>query len=133
VGRIIQMPLEDFLALNVAMPDSSCVYELINKNHPLIKQYRQEQSAQNPWAEKFSEIWKLYPRKLGSKGALKAFLASVKTEQDWQDINAALCNYKKAMPDDMQYVKHGDTWFRNWQDYVTPVTETRQTTFVKSL
>ncbi|MDD4893129.1 MAG: DUF4373 domain-containing protein [Candidatus Rickettsiella isopodorum] len=69
----------------------------------------------------FDSLWTLYPKRLGKKAAIKHFNASVKTEEDWNNINKALQNYiahLKSKNIDMQYTQHGSTWFNNWQDWI---------------
>lgn len=72
-------------------------------------------------AIRFDSIWQRYPRQLGRKAAERHFNSSVKTPQDWADINSALTNYitqirrEHIEPD---FVKHGSTWFNNWRDYI---------------
>jgi hypothetical protein len=71
----------------------------------------------------FTEIWKRYPRGEGKKDALKHFTASVKTNDDWKNINIALDNYLQSLKNkktEPQFIKHGSTWFNNWQDWIHP-------------
>jgi len=125
----IYLPIHIFETLGIAIPEGAVVHRLTHsKTRPLTTN---AVAAPSPYSERFKQIWARYPRKMGSKGAYKSFIASVTSEKDWSDINLALDNYIKTKPDDIQYVKHGDTWFRNWQDYL--VVETKQQSFVKSL
>lgn len=69
----------------------------------------------------FSEIWSKYPKKLGKRRAERYFNSTVKTEQDFKDINTALDRYIKYLLDhnvEPQYIKHGSTWFNEWEDWV---------------
>ena len=66
----------------------------------------------------FSEILNKYPNRDGTKLAKKHFIASVKTEQDWQDINKAMENYLNSERVKKGYVKNASTWFNNWKDWV---------------
>src|SRR5690606_32359467 len=73
----------------------------------------------------FEKIWSEYPRREGRKQAEKHFNASVKTEQDWIDINNALKVYIQSGPvkeelskGSVKYIKQGSSWFNNWRDYV---------------
>lgn len=72
--------------------------------------------------KKFFEIlWERYPRKEGKKEAMRHFNASVKTEEDCQNIEKALDNYVlhlKSNGTDSQFIKMGSTWFNNWEDYI---------------
>ena len=74
----------------------------------------------------FEEIWAKYPNKDGKKAAERYFLASVKTEKDWHDIQKALQNYLGSKKVKDGYIKNGSTWFNNWQDWIDykePITE----------
>lgn len=66
----------------------------------------------------FNSIWNKYPNKDGRKSALKHFIASVSTEDDWNDINKALNNYLESERVEKGYVKNGSTWFNNWKDWI---------------
>ena len=66
----------------------------------------------------FNDIWGRYPNKDGKKMAEKHFLASVLTQQDWEDINTALDNYLKSEKVAKGYIKNGSTWFNNWRDWI---------------
>lgn len=69
----------------------------------------------------FEVLWARYPRREGKKEALRHFTASVKTVQDWADIQNALDNYIKQLRQNrttLEYTKMGSTWFNNWCDYV---------------
>lgn len=70
----------------------------------------------------FEQLWGKYPRKLGKKDALKHFKASIKSEEDWKNINKALNNYlnsKNVREGNIQYIQHGSTWFNNnWKDWI---------------
>lgn len=134
MGRIVCIPISVWNKLGISLPKGAVVYEPVSANLPTQEQPHTAPSPVDQLrAERFSQIWSKYPRPIGKKQALKHFMASVKTEQDWSDINTALDNYKKTMPSDMQYVKHGSSWFCNWQDYLTIVNTTQPSNFVKSL
>ena len=69
----------------------------------------------------FDSLWKRYPKPLGKKQAEKHFRASVKTEEDFANINKALNNYCKTenvVKCNTQFIQHGSTWFNNWQDWI---------------
>lgn len=71
---------------------------------------------------RFDVIWSRYPRRLGRKEAERHFKASVKTTQDWLDIQKALENYITQIRHEKiqdEFIKHGSTWFNNWRDYVS--------------
>jgi hypothetical protein len=71
----------------------------------------------------FSEIWDKYPNKDGKKYAERSFYGSVKTDQDWIDINAALNNYINSEKVLKGFIKNGSTWFNNWKDWVNPTSQ----------
>lgn len=66
----------------------------------------------------FNEIWEKYPNPVGKKDAIRHFNASVKTEQDWKDVNQALKNYTASDKVKKGFIMNGSTFFNNWQDYV---------------
>jgi hypothetical protein len=71
----------------------------------------------------FETVWLLYPKKDGKKEALKHFNASVKTEDNYQDIIKAIDNYInhiKKNKIEPRYIKNGSTFFNNWQDWINP-------------
>jgi len=71
--------------------------------------------------EHFESLWLKYPRRLGKKEALRHYRASVLTDKDRADIECALDCYlktKNVLAGDMQFIKHGSTWFNNWRDFV---------------
>ena len=68
----------------------------------------------------FVSLWKRYPRPLGRKQALKHFSATVKTVESCAAINKALDNYLaylEAEKTDPKFIKHGSTWFNNWEEW----------------
>lgn len=70
----------------------------------------------------FELLWSKYPRKDGRKEAFRHFKATVTTEEDSANIQAALGNYLKHLKNNRtepQFIKMGSTWFNNWQDWVS--------------
>jgi len=65
----------------------------------------------------FNALWEKYPRKDGRKAAIRYFLSSVKTEQDWEDINKAIENYLRSDTVLKGFIKNGSTFFNNWRDW----------------
>src|SRR3990167_4029893 len=45
------------------------------------------------WLDKFEKIWQTYPNKLGKDRAFKSFSLTVKSDEDFKKIVAALGNY----------------------------------------
>ena len=66
----------------------------------------------------FESLWKRYPSPIGKKAAIRHFEASVKTPQDYVDINKALDNYVISARVRKGFIQNGSTWFNNWRDYV---------------
>jgi tRNA U55 pseudouridine synthase TruB len=67
----------------------------------------------------FDALWAIYPNKLGKKQALLHFKASVKNEKNYEDIKKALNNYIESIRGtEARFIKHGSSWFNNWQDWV---------------
>ena len=66
----------------------------------------------------FESVWVRYPNRIGKKEALRHFNASVKTGQDFIDINKALDNYVISDKVKRGFIQNGSTWFNNWRDYV---------------
>ncbi len=76
--------------------------------------------------KEFQSIWDTYPNKKGKAKAFNAYLKARKNGTTAEEVKTGVENYNKeirAKSVDQQYVKHGDTWFRNrcWEDeYNTP-------------
>lgn len=66
----------------------------------------------------FVEIWEKYPKKIGRKQAHQHFVASVKTEENFKDIQIALKNYLESERVYKGFIQNGSTWFNNWQDWI---------------
>lgn len=66
----------------------------------------------------FEEIFLKYPKRVGKKEAFRHFEASVKTEQDWGDIQTALKNYLASERVAKGFIQNASTWFNNWQDWI---------------
>lgn len=73
--------------------------------------------------EHFETVWKLYPNRQGKKHAIRHFLATVKTEKDFNDIQTAVRNYLRCDRVKNGYIQNGSTWFNDWQSWIEP-TET---------
>lgn len=83
-----------------------------------VKHYK-HYNNKNIYTRFFDEIWEKYPVKDGRKEARRHFNATVKTEQDWNNINKALNNYLAHLKKEMwKNPKNGSTWFNNWQDWI---------------
>jgi hypothetical protein len=66
----------------------------------------------------FEEVLKKYPNRDGRKLALKYFMSSVKTEDDFNKIKIALKNYLQSEKVKKGYIKNASTWFNNWTDWI---------------
>jgi len=66
----------------------------------------------------FNHLWDRYPKRIGRQRALAKFTKSVKSQNDWADINIALDNYLKSDRVKRGFVQNGSTWFNQWQDWV---------------
>ena len=66
----------------------------------------------------FEEIFLKYPKRVGKKNAVRHFKASVKTEQDWLDIQIALKNYLASERVAKGFIQNASTWFNNWRDWI---------------
>lgn len=87
------------------------VKKVNNKNKPITEFERER-------LDFFEQAWSIYPRKIGKPSALRFYLKTVKTDADINRINGALGNYLDSTKDtDSKFIKHGSTWFNNWQDW----------------
>ena len=84
-----------------------------------IDKKRKEKNRVNPPSFSFESLWTKYPSKVGKRGAEGAFKSSVRTEQDFADINKALNTYINSDRVKAGFVQNGSTWFRNWKDWIT--------------
>jgi hypothetical protein len=66
----------------------------------------------------FDTLWQKYPEKIGRKGALRIFLNTIKTDEDFNLINKALDNYLNCDRVRKGYIQNATTWFNNWRDWI---------------
>lgn len=71
--------------------------------------------------KEFQSIWDTYPNKKGKARAFNAYLKARKNGTTAEEVKTGVENYNKeirAKSIDQQYIKHGNTWFRNrcWED-----------------
>jgi len=66
----------------------------------------------------FDELWEKYPEKIGRKGALRIFISTVKTPEDFALITKALDNYRGCARVAKGYIQNATTWFNNWRDWI---------------
>jgi hypothetical protein len=69
----------------------------------------------------FESIYSKYPKRIGRKQAERHFIASVKTEQDYIDIQKALTNYINSGTVAKGFIQNASTWFNNWRDWINYV------------
>ncbi len=66
----------------------------------------------------FESIYERYPKKVGKKQAERHFYSSIKTEEDFVNMNLALDNYLKSERVFKNYIQNASTWFNNWADWI---------------
>lgn len=66
----------------------------------------------------FEEIYLKYPNRVGKKEALRHFEATVKTEQDFLDIQTALKNYLLSERVKKGFIQNASTWFNDWKSWI---------------
>lgn len=92
-----------------------------NENKDINKDINTTILNTNIYITVFEELWSKYPRRQGKKAAFKHFNSSIKSDQDVQLIQKALNNYITYIEinkTEEKYIKHGSSWFNNWQDWV---------------
>jgi hypothetical protein len=75
---------------------------------------------EEPKNKAFDVLWKSYPNRSGKKNALRHFNTTVKTAEDYKNIQTALQNYLASGNVKNGFIKNGSTWFNEWQDWVEP-------------
>lgn len=68
----------------------------------------------------FEELWNRYPNKQGKKEAQRHFFSSVKSLPDALNCRRALENYLRCQTVADGFIKHGSTWFNDWQTWLNP-------------
>lgn len=96
---------------------SGCYEAVVNEINDItvVKEDRESPSFSET---DFDKIWTRYPNKDGKKQALKHFMVSVKTKEDFEAIEKALKNYLGSDRVKKGFVKNGSTWFNNWRDWI---------------
>ena len=72
----------------------------------------------------FEALWKIYPRKFGKQKALKAYQKARKNGVTYEQVKSGIEAYNRqitAKKTELEYVKHGSTWFNGecWNDDYT--------------
>lgn len=88
------------------------------KDKDKVKVKIKNKEKTNIYINSFDDIWKRYPNKDGRKEAKRHFEATVRSEQEWTNINAALNNYLDSKRVKDGFIKNGSAWFNGWQDWV---------------
>lgn len=73
------------------------------------------------YEKEFEQLWELYPNKKSKKKALGYYINARKKGTTYEEIESGLYNYLdyiKNEKTDVQYIKHGSTWFNQecWND-----------------
>lgn len=91
----------------------------------------QKNFAQETFEKEFEDVWKDYPNKKGKTKAKASYIKARKEGETKENILEGIRKYKAeitARQIEHQYIKNGDTWFRNkcWLDeyYEEPATKT---------
>ena len=69
----------------------------------------------------FQSVWKRYPNRVGKKASIRHFNSTVKTKQDFDNINKALDNYLQSEKVKKGFIQNGSTWFNDWESWVDMV------------
>jgi biotin operon repressor len=110
--RVSELPLSEIKRVSELPEKGNSNYTLTTiKNH-------QEPSICSSII--FDQFWKLYPRKVGKRAALKEFERVIKSKDAppvEHLLNAVKC-YAKNAPQDQRYIAHPTTWLRQgrWED-----------------
>lgn len=75
----------------------------------------------NKYICEFEELWKLYPKKVGKKDALRHYIRNRKNKVSYETILTGLNNYNEYIENQKtpnKYIKDGSTWFNqeSWND-----------------
>lgn len=84
-------------------------------------QGQKSKTSKSELEEQFEALWALYPNKKGKEKARNAFTRAIKQGSTLDEIKHGIelyCAEIKAKHTSRDFIKHGDTWFRNkcWQD-----------------
>ena len=83
-----------------------------------------EHSTKNINTAHFEEMWKLYPRKIGKKAALRAWVARRREGVEAETLMLAASRYAATCRSEetaKRYIKHASTFFgpdEHWRDYL---------------
>jgi len=66
----------------------------------------------------FMKFWNSYPKQIGMSMAQLTFRATIKTDQDFDDLMAALKNYMQSKEYKGGFIKNGDRWIEDWRGWI---------------
>jgi hypothetical protein len=95
---------------------------LLEVNPEFQNDQNQESKPKNSELEsQFEALWALYPNKKGKEKARTAFTRAIKHGSTFDEMKKGIelyCQEIQAKHTSRDYIKHGDTWFRNkcWSD-----------------
>jgi len=91
------------------------------KSQKSIRDVQEEEKEEEEEHRKsFELIWKKYPKKLGKKKSFSSFKGSLKRGATAAEISSALDKYLayiEVNKTEDQFIKHGSTFFNNWEDW----------------
>lgn len=67
---------------------------------------------------RFEEFWAAYPRQVGMQMALMTYMATIKTDKDFEDLMLALKNYKASKDVKGGFIMNGDKWIEDWRGWL---------------
>lgn len=66
-----------------------------------------------------TDLYKDYPRHEGKSKGVKKLVATIKTDQDMDDLRSAFYNYlDQCAGVEIQFIKHFSTFANSWRDYL---------------
>lgn len=119
-------PIDTTITITNTIPITNTITNSISNTNSINKE------KETKFKEEFELLWKQYPNKKGKPNALKSYIKARKKGTSYEDVENGLNSYifyirEKQM--DMQYVKHGSTWFNQecWNDDYTVIKRVEQT------
>ena len=83
-----------------------------------------KENNKKKFEKEFETLWKMYPRKISKKEALKCYIRARKNGVDYDIVKRGIENYNQFIRQNgvkKEYIKHGSTWFNQecWNDEYT--------------
>lgn len=66
----------------------------------------------------FNTFWDKYPKQVGMSMALMTYRATIKTQEDFDNLIAALKNYMQSKEYKGGFIKNGDRWIEDWRGWI---------------